>query len=864
VPLLPAGVSLAAVNEPERSVASGPEAAVAALERTLEERGVSHRRLHTSHAFHSAMMDPVLDRFTAELARVALRAPEIPFLSNVTGTWITAEQATDSGYWARHLRQPVRFAAGVAELLHDPRRVLLEVGPGRTLATLAGRHPARTEQAVIASLGHPQDAFSNGADEAAVLTALGRLWLAGLQLDWMGFHAGETRRRIPLPTYPFERRRYWIEAGAESAAAPAVEPAAAGKRPDVADWFYLPAWKPALPAPAAAADTPPRRWLVLADSSGPSAALAERLARHGEVITVEPGESRAEVWDALLADLKAQDRLPDSVVHAWELTAGGPAVADAAAFEAAQERGFYSLLELARAMARHDWVPGRLAVVASGLCAVSPQEELRPERTTLLGLLKVLPQEVPGLACRAIDMAPAAGRRLDRALDAVVLELTAELTAEQGPCELVAYRGDRRWLPAFEPVRLAAPAPLRRGGVYLLTGGLENNGLAFARFLARTAQARLVLIEETGFPPEAEWAARGAAEPAGDALARKIAHVRALRELGAEVAVVAADLADAEALAAAAAFAESRFGALHGVLHTAGTVGERTFRLVRELDREACAWHFHPKAHALFALESALGDRELDFCILLSSLATVLGGIAYSAYTAGNRFLDAFVQEHNRRGGTPWVSLGWDVWHFEGGQEQITAVRDDLAELAMGPGEGEEAFRRAMALSGVDRVLVSTADLPARLRRAEQRTGALHERAGAAAGAAAASLHPRPSLPTPYAAPESELERRISEVWKRTLGFEQIGVHDNFFELGGDSFVAVQVVSRLKDALGIELPVARLYQGLTVRTLAALLEQDAETASGQRAAFLEERRESMGRRRELQERRRSSKKSEAV
>jgi len=831
-PLLPPGVSIAAVNEPARCVASGPGEAVAALERALGERGVDCRRLHTSHAFHSEMMDPVLDRFAAEVSRVALRAPEIPFISNVTGTWITPEQATDPGYWARHLRQPVRFADGVAELLRDPRRILLEAGPGRTLATLAGRHPARTEQAVVASLGHPQDGIP---DEAALLTALGRLWLAGLRLDWSGFHAGELRRRVPLPTYPFERQRYWIDAAAEAPSAPAPVPEA-GKRPDVADWFYLPAWKPALPPPAAAPAAEARRWLVLAGLDGPSADLAARLAEHGEVITVEPGELRPELWEALIVDLRAQGRLPDVVVHAWCLIAGREAlVGDAAAFEAAQERGFYSLLDLARAMARQGWTPRELAVVANGLCAVSPQEELRPERTTLLGLLKVLPQELPGLVCRAVDAVPTGG-----ALETVVAELTAETGAS-----LVACRGRRRWLPAFEPVRLEGAPPLRPGGVYLLTGGLQNNGLGFARYLAREARARLVLVQPPSSPPE-------------EAL------VDSLRELGAEVLVAVADLADAEAMSAAVALAESRFGALHGVIHAAGTVGERTFRLVRELDREACSWHFHPKAHALFALERALAGRELDFCVLLSSLATVLGGVAYSAYTAANLFLEAFVQEHNRREEQPWVSLGWDVWQLEGGQEQITAVRDDLAGLAMDPREGEEAFRRAAGARGVDSLLVSTAGLPERIARAGRRIGELQERAAAAGEGPGAGRHPRPSLATPYAAPESDLEQRIAEVWKRTLGFEQIGAHDNFFELGGDSFVAVQVVSRLQSELGIELPVARLYQGLTIRALAALLAQDEAAAGEQRAALLEERRESMGRRRELFERRRSSRKSEAV
>jgi acyl carrier protein len=757
----------------------------------------------------------------ANPARLALRAPEIPLLSGVTGSWVTAAEAADPGFWAP--RPPARLEEAMAELHRDPRRLLLEVGPGN-------------------------------ATGQALLTALGRLWLSGLRLDWSGFYSQETRRRVPLPTYPFERQRYWIEA------APAMAPgnrtdrsdptdpsdrSALHKTPDLADWFWLPAWKPALPP--AVGSSPRRRWLVLAEPAGASAELAARLARGGEVITVAPGV-RPGLWEALLADLRSQDRLPDAVVHAWGLTGGGPPVADAAGFEAAQERGFYALLELAQAIAKHSGAtPRELVVVASGLCAVSPEEAVRPERATVLGLLRVLPQEVPGLSCRAVDaVVPAGGRLRERALDA----LAAEVAAGPG-APLVAWRGDRRSLPDFTPVRLEAPeeaagaaglapAPLRWGGVYLLTGGLENNGFGFARYLARAAQARLVLAEETPLSPEREQ------------------RLCALRELGAEVMV------ETGGLVAAVALAESRFGALHGVVHAAGTVGERTFRLVRELDRAACGWHFQPKAHALFDLERALAGRELDFCVLLSSLATVLGGVAYSANTAANLFLEAFVREHNRKGEQPWVSLGWDVWQTEGDQEQITAVRDDLAGLAMDPREGEEAFRRAAAARGVDLVLVSTAGLPLRIERAGRRIGAIQERAGAMAAETAAARHPRPSLATPYAAPESDLESRIAAVWQRTLGFERIGVHDNFFELGGDSFVAVQVVSRLQDELGIQLAVAKLYQGLTVRSLAALLAKDEAAASSEHAALLEERRESMGRRRELLERRRSARKGETV
>jgi amino acid adenylation domain-containing protein len=206
--VLGADLSIAAVNEPGRSVVAGPFEAVKELERRLTEDGVGCRRLHTSHAFHSPMMEPVRERFAAEVAKVRPAAPRLPFISNVTGTWITPEQATDPAYWSLHLRAPVRFADGVAELLREEGRVLLEVGPGNALTTLARRQTER----VVASTRHPRETAEDGE---VLLGALGRLWLAGVPIDWSRLYPGERRRRVPLPTYPFERQKYWIESGIE-------------------------------------------------------------------------------------------------------------------------------------------------------------------------------------------------------------------------------------------------------------------------------------------------------------------------------------------------------------------------------------------------------------------------------------------------------------------------------------------------------------------------------------------------------------------------------------------------------------------------------------------------------------------------
>ncbi|SCG54230.1 hybrid non-ribosomal peptide synthetase/type I polyketide synthase [Micromonospora halophytica] len=208
-PLLTPALSLAAANAPELCVVSGPDDDVAALQRVLAERGVSHRRLHTSHAFHSAMMDPVRDPFTAELAGIRLAPPKLPFVANRTGEWITDREATDPAYWAGHVRDTVRFGASVA-LVAGPDAVLLEVGPGRTLGTLA-RQVSR-DATVLASMPAPGDV---PAGTHPGPTLLGRLWAAGVDVD---LAADGPRRRVSLPGYPFQRRRYWISPGGQATA----------------------------------------------------------------------------------------------------------------------------------------------------------------------------------------------------------------------------------------------------------------------------------------------------------------------------------------------------------------------------------------------------------------------------------------------------------------------------------------------------------------------------------------------------------------------------------------------------------------------------------------------------------------------
>jgi acyl transferase domain-containing protein len=678
VRLLLDGLSLAAVNGSSACVVSGHTAAIEALERRLASRGVACRRLRTSHAFHSAMMDSIVGPFAEQVERVTLRPPQIPCVSNVTGDWLAAGEATDPGYWANHLRQAVRFADGVRRLVQDPAQVLLEVGPGRTLTTLATRHPSKSpEQTALSSLRHPQDQLS---DAAFLLTTLGKLWLSGAQVDWAGFHAHERRRRVSLPAYPFERQRYWIEPQEQIAPGRQAE-SLTSKKPDPADWFYVPSWRrSALPACTPMRGAAPSHWLVFIDEAGLGARLVERLEQEGhDVVTVQAGTEFARLgdrryvvnpgqsagYDALLGELCAQEIPPCRIVHLWNVTPHVPSAAQLEQLERTLDLAFYSLLFLAQALDKQNLMDDgvQIAVVSSNMQEVSGEETLCPEKATALGPIAVIPHEYPNTSCRSIDVAwPQPGSSAEgRIVDQVLAEIVAE-----SPDLVVAYRGLHRWVQTFEAVRLAKSAEatprLKPRGVYLITGGLGGVGLTLAKHLAATVQARLILTGRSALPDAAEWGTWLAARGESDPVSRKIHQVQELEALGAEVLIVQADVANLGQMQSAIALALERFGRIDGVIHAAGVPGGGMIAL---RTRETAESVMAPKVRGTLVLDAALRDVPLDFLVLCSSINSIVGRVGQADYYAANAFLDAYGHQRNA-GGAPTVCINWDTWREVG------------------------------------------------------------------------------------------------------------------------------------------------------------------------------------------------------
>jgi acyl transferase domain-containing protein len=771
-PHLSDAVCLAGDNGPTQGVLSGPHAAIAAVAATLAERGVTTHQLATSHAFHSAMMDPILDAFRQVVAGVVLQAPRIPVISCLTGDWLTPDQAIDPDYWVRQLRGAVQFRRGVETLAATPHRLMLEVGPGRALSAQAQRIVGRDGPAILATSRRETEKRD---DREAWLSAQAGLWLAGVDVRWPAIIGA---RRVPLPLYPFDRQRYWVE---PETARPVATPAVP-VRADAANRFYTPRWTPT-PLPPVAGPVDDGLTLVLGDRTG----VAERLAaRIGAKAVVASPAQDAVAYAALLARVRTQGPLRH-IIHAACL---------AAPVESLRTLGLESLLFLGQALAQVP-EPVRLTIVASGVQDVAGDPPGPAEAALLMGPALVLPRECPWVDCRLIDIvAPNA------TAEQTAGRILAEIADPRGD-RLVAYRHNRRWVRDFQPLEIpdGTPTPLREGGVYLITGGLGGIGLTIARALAQRCRARLVLCGRT--------------LPAVDDPRQET--LRQIRELGGEVTVAAADVTDAADMGALVARALAQHGALHGVIHAAGLAAHGALTAKTAAGMAAV---LAPKVDGTLVLADAVAQVPLDFLALFSSSSAVLGATGLLDYVAANAFLDTFAHRRSAAG-LPTVAIGWDAWADVGmAQGAFTGtVSARQAAQALTAEEGVDAFFRILGQGGLPHIVVSPTDLNAMLADIAA--------AGGDDGAEApveVAHYDRPDLATSFIMPATPTQRQVAMVWQEILGIRGVGIHDNFFDLGGDSLVGAKLVARLNRAFTATLPAVVLYEAPTVEALASRLD----------------------------------------
>lgn len=659
-------LDIGVINAPDLCIASGTTSALDELTRRLAAQGREARRLHINVAAHSRLLEPILERFRQGVAGIRLSAPAIPFISNLSGDWADATLLADPGYWVRHLREPVRFADGLARLLELGDAVLLEAGPGQGLCALARQNLQGQQRTVLPSTCKANEP---NADLSLMLTSLGALWTRGVTPDWKVVRGGGAPRRISLPTYAFDHQRHWIEPGRmvhEEAAADDKPRAGTLQRlPQMDDWFGVPQWSPS-PLPHAAAEAG-LRWLVLGADDATTAGVLRRIAEEGgQAVRVHAGrtyEARPDGtfavdpsdpahFEQLLGALEQAGRLPDRIVHLWSLATPEGGTGDA--LQAGQALAFDSLVHLAQALQSQDVRQAiRLAVATAGSQGVNGEAVRHPVRSMALGPCRVIPREVPNVQAVLVDLDPQ-----DVASAAACRAIVGEAQAGAG-ADLVAWRGGTRWVAQLVKSRAGAEAKplMREQGVYLVTGGLGDIALELADFLAERWKARLALVSRRALPDRAQWAAL-AEGPQSDDISRLIRRIRAIEAAGGQVATYAADVADAAAMAKVVQDVKQRWGAIHGVFHAAGTLQDAP---IASKTPDAIRQVLAPKARGAQVLHELLPPGTLDLFAMFSSTSVWLGPPGQIDYVAANAFLDALAAAR-----PDGLAIHWGIWGDKG------------------------------------------------------------------------------------------------------------------------------------------------------------------------------------------------------
>ena len=690
LPLLGPDLSIAAVNAPGLAVASGPKAALRALETKLTEQGIGHRRIRIDVAAHSSMLDPILVRFGDYLRSIRLNEPTIPFISNRTGTWITSSEARSPDYWVAHLRRTVRFSEGVEELLKAGDYVLVEVGPGRTLSSLANAHTSKPAgQAILASMRSADDATP---DLRHMLGALGRIWQSGVEPDWQRFYAEQARRRISMPTYPFEHVRCWVDPGSTSLDTTGLGPDAAEKGASLDDWLYQCVWERSTIALDRSFEN--ARALVLAGEHPFKdellTALKGRgadthLVRIGAKLDLTPGDTRvrcavADDFVHLIGALSKSDWIPTHVVNLLplelplELPPARPH--DDRQRVLSRTLAFDGMFNLIQAIANEDWQSLRWLTLTQQAFQVAGEEIFSVHAALTLGPMRVLPREFPSWQTRLVDVATT------HSAPVLAQQVSAEL-ADPIPWSdeqrVIAWRGQARFVQNFakqpQPPRSTDLEVIRARGTYLITGGLGGLGLEAAYALAAVAPITLVLVNRRTLPESRYWPALIEQQaPESDVLRR----IDELSNLGARVILEVADVADRASVRALAARL-APLGKIDGILHTAGVVEDAP---ILDKDLEQCARVFAAKVDGTLNLDEVFDARSLDFFALYSSTSSFHGLPGQIDYASANAFLDAFAFQRSAEGANV-LAINWPAWRSVG---MAAANADGRAARRLPPG----------------------------------------------------------------------------------------------------------------------------------------------------------------------------------
>lgn len=821
---------LALHNSLKNVVVAGLSRSIEEVKQSLEKSGILYYPLKVSHAFHSKMMEGIEQSFKGLFSNLTLSPPSLPMISNLTGTWLSVNEAINLDYWYRHLRHTVEFYEGIETLLEDSHPLFIEIGPGQSLNRFL-KPIANLHQKKVVSLSSLPDRLFATETINHFLTAIGHLWQYGIQIHWQALYEHKQPKLIPLPTYAFQKQRYWITPNLTN---PYME--------EPVPQMYKPSWirqKAYLNLSLLSEETLKEHdWVIFSDSSSMSSAIITLLETNSItpiIVTIDnhfrqDSKTHFKInpyyksdYENLFKALKGKAKNL-IVLHLYSYTNELNAIPRKMEIDDQLTRSFDSLLYLTQSYLQEfsNQSPLNIAVITSGTELIIGTESINPINATLRGACRVIMQEYPQVKCKLFDLNPIENPEDNKNLVSKLIDSSLNINWNENTI-LIPLRHGYQWIETFTPALSAKKmvTRLKNQGVYLITGGLGGIALSLSEAIAKTvSHPILVLISRRTLPNHKEW----------DFILQNSNHndfnliqkLHRLEKLGATVIVKEVDIAEFEPLNDIIQECIERFGKINGLIHTAGlsipTLAELTSK---EISFEI----FKPKIYGTFNLIKALEPLSLDFVVLTSSLAALLGGYQQLAYSSANSSLDAFSKSLLLPSCSFILSINWNTWK-EVGIAANAALKGEANFLGQGnditTSQGQALFLQS--LQGNDhQVAISN-------RPIESVTvPKLQEEPSS-------SLGPKINrqslkIAIEYSPPENDIERKLIQLWQGALGIENIGIHDNFFSLGGHSLKAISLIAKINKAFNSTLPVTQIYQDSTIRKMSKTLLMDNQKSN---------------------------------
>jgi acyl transferase domain-containing protein/acyl carrier protein len=841
-------ISLAAVNGDNYCIVSGPCEKIEEFQKKMTALDYECIKLRVPRAGHSRMLDPILEKYESDIRKFTFNKPQIPYISGLTGTWIKDEEAMDPAYWKKHLRDTIRFADGLKELYKKQNSIFVQLGSDKSLCNYIMNHPLRKENNLILNLiRHPKDAVS---DNYFLLDKIGQLWLTGLEINWQVFNEGKGNKRISLPGYPFEKQKIETPLSGWDYQDLSLSPQSKSplnlKRNAMSDWYYIPTWER---SPVVQGETIKNFnndiFLIFMDDWGIGIKLIEHLeASDYKTFAVYKGEKFKKIgpktlrinpknetdYHLLFKELKSYQMLPNKIVHMFGISDQNHEELNTSILNEALYDGFFSMIYSARVFGSKASSQNiDIFVIANGIEEVTGNENLYPEKAPILGPLKVIPQEFSNLKCDYVDIDSPVRSNFDQ--KKVIHQLSREIMSNTNG-SIIAYRGNYRWVKSFRPIQLEKVIDLRKpfknDGVYLVIGGTGRIGFSLIEDIAKTIKGKFVLTGIKALPPKNKWKKWIKDHDESCPVSSKINKIKRIEQLGSEVFTHRVNATDHERMMEVVNLTETSIGPINGIIHAAVVSEGKFMKFIDEIRETDCFEEFKPKINGLLVLEKIIQGRKIDFCLLISSLASLLGGLGHVAYSAANLFMDTFIYLKNRNGGVRWISINSELWNFNKTKDQPVEGPSgpSFLDYAMSLEEGIIAFRQILAADDLHHLAISSCDLIQRMKKWVQKNR--RESVDTSLNQASHLLYQKPHLSNPYIAPRNKLEKDLVDIWQTIFGYQDIGINDNFFELGGDSLKAVTLLSRINNKLDVKIPIKTFFMNPTIESITQVVMYESE------------------------------------